>query len=104
MKKIVDEVLENGKVVKEFTDQYAEFLYTSNDKFHEYYGLVGFLEIGNYALWSNLPYNKPHSNSFRTSNIKTLYEYKDYILLQTLHSKYLFKKSTLEEMERGRIL
>ena len=106
MKKIIDEIIKNGKVVdkKDFSEQYAEFLYTSNSKFHEFYGLVGFLELGNYALWTNLPFNKPRVNSFHTSNIKTMYVYNEYILLQTLNSKYLFKKSTLEEMEKGKIL
>jgi len=103
MKKIIDEIIENGKIVDELNEQYAEFLYSTNDKFHEFYGLVGFLDTGNYAIWSNLPYNKPRVNSFRTSNIKTTYLYKEYILLQTLNSKYLFKKSTLKAMEEGRI-
>jgi len=106
MKKTIDEVLENGIIIdkKEFTDQYAEFLYTTNDKFHEFYGLVGFLEIRDYAIWSNLPYNKPRVNSFYTSSIQKIYAYKDYILLQTLHSKYLFKKSTEQAMTEGRIV
>ena len=103
MKKIIDEIIENGKIVKELNDQYAEFLYSTNSTFHEFYGLVGFLELGNYAIWTNLPYNKPRVNSFRTSDITTMYVYKDYILLQTLHSKYLFKESTLKKMEEGRI-
>ena len=106
MKKIIDEIIKNGKVVdkKDFSEQYAEFLYSTNETFHEFYGLVGFLELGNYAIWTNLPYNKPRVNAFHTSNIKTMYVYNDYILLQTLNSKYLFKKSTLKAMEEGRIL
>jgi len=44
MKKIINEVLENGKIVtkKDFSEQYVEFLYTSNDKFHEFFGMVFF--------------------------------------------------------------